>query len=152
MVNWILQTFAIILTIAGATPSQADQKDENVGKSVQQMQNESRSLTVGNLVGTEIVNDAGEGVGTFENVVIDPNSGNAYGIISVGGMLGIGSKEVALPLEDFRLVGDDELLLSGATDQQLEQARAYEETSYQAVAPDTEVMSLGLAGDPTTRY
>ncbi|MDF1586675.1 PRC-barrel domain-containing protein [Marinimicrococcus flavescens] len=56
------------------------------------------SVRLDSIAGTDLRNTRDEQLGSVEDVVIDPQSGDiAYAIVSVGGFLGIGDRTVAVP-------------------------------------------------------
>jgi sporulation protein YlmC with PRC-barrel domain len=61
-----------------------------------------RTLRASELIGEKVVDQHGEEVGEIDEIVIDLNSGNARAaVLSVGGFLGIGDKQVAVPMSDI---------------------------------------------------
>jgi hypothetical protein len=80
-----------------------------------------------------VVNTKGDKVGKIENVVLD-QTGKYYAVVSVGGFLGIGDKDVALPLNDLQLGQGEAYLMSAATEDQLKQMPEYDENQYQPYA------------------
>ena len=97
--------------VAGATP---------LGVTVTEMQ----SVVVGwsakrNLLGKTVMNDKKERIGKIEDLIIAPSSGTkmphaSVAIIGVGGFLGMGRHDVAIPTDQIRVEGKD-LVLPGAT-------------------------------------
>lgn len=67
----------------------------------------------------------GEEIGDIEEIVVD-NAGTHYIVLSVGGFLGIGDDDVAIPLENFAARGDESLVLVNMTADQLEEMAEYE--------------------------
>ncbi len=66
-----------------------------------------------------VVNDKNEKIGTISDVIISPNPdvklpAASFAIIGVGGFLGIGKRDVAIPMEQIKLQ-DTQLVLPGAT-------------------------------------
>lgn len=66
-----------------------------------------------------VINEKKEKIGTVDDIVMAPNpDGKApsasYAIIGVGGFLGIGKRDVAIPMEQLKLE-DKKLMLAGAT-------------------------------------
>jgi sporulation protein YlmC with PRC-barrel domain len=50
------------------------------------------------IIGTDVVNPTGDNLGDIKEVVIDPRTGRvAYGVVSFGGFLGMGTKLFAIP-------------------------------------------------------
>jgi sporulation protein YlmC with PRC-barrel domain len=71
------------------------------------------------LFGKTVVNDKNEKIGKIDDLIISPSKdGNApaasFAIIGVGGFLGIGKRDVAIPTEQLKL-HNKQLTLPGAT-------------------------------------
>ena len=67
-----------------------------------------RVLSATSIIGTRVVNPAGEPLGTIKELMIDPDDGQvAYVVLSFGGFLGVGDKLFAIPL-DALMFGTDE--------------------------------------------
>jgi sporulation protein YlmC with PRC-barrel domain len=66
-----------------------------------------------------VVNEKKEKIGTISDIIISPNPDGkvpaaSFAIIGVGGFLGIGKRDVAIPMEQIKLQ-DGNLMLAGAT-------------------------------------
>lgn len=96
----------------------------------------------GSLAGSDVINDAGERIGTIDKVVRDPSSGELYAVISVGGFLDIGDQDIAVKLSELQRDGEWVKAMGGASAAELEQQTAYQESRYQAV-PEGMAVSLG---------
>ena len=66
------------------------------------------------VLGQPVFNDQNEQIGAVEDVIIDPEREISYAIVGVGGFLGLGEREVAIPSGQLRPT-DDGFLLPGAT-------------------------------------
>ena len=77
------------------------------------------------VIGTGVVNNKGDKVGKITDLVIDQNK-IEYAVVSVGGFLGIGDKDVAIPLDQLKLGKDKSYLLSAETEDQLKQMPEYQ--------------------------
>lgn len=71
------------------------------------------------LFGKTVVNDKNDKIGKVDDLIISPSKdGNtpaaSFAIIGVGGFLGIGKRDVAIPTEQLR-IHNKQLTLSGAT-------------------------------------
>ena len=65
-------------------------------------------LKVSSIIGTNVVNPAGDDLGDVKEVVIDPRSGKvAYAVISFGGFLGMGTKLFAVPFSALKYHAED---------------------------------------------
>lgn len=59
------------------------------------------------LTGKKITNPSGEDLGKLEEIVVDANSGRIlYGVLSFGGVLGVGDKLFAIPWSSLSLTSD----------------------------------------------
>lgn len=54
----------------------------------------------GSLIGAQIVNDAGETIGNVNYLVLDDNGKATTLVLGVGGVLGVGEKNVGVPFEE----------------------------------------------------
>jgi putative membrane protein len=86
-------------------------------------------VSVGEVLGAPVVNDKGDEVGEIKDVVMKDNT--YYAVLAVGGFLGIGDKNVAIPLDELKLGEDEAYLMSAQTEEQLEAMPAYEATQYE---------------------
>jgi sporulation protein YlmC with PRC-barrel domain len=97
--------------VAGATP---------LGVTVTEME----SVVLGwsakrDLMGKTVMNDKKEKIGKIEDLIISPSSGTkmphaSVAIIGVGGFLGMGRHDVAIPTDQIKVEGAN-LILPGAT-------------------------------------
>ncbi|MBI1752673.1 MAG: PRC-barrel domain-containing protein [Acidobacteria bacterium] len=54
------------------------------------------------IIGTKVVDTAGEGLGNIKEIVIDPRTGRvAYVVMAFGGFLHMGEKLFAIPFSSF---------------------------------------------------
>jgi putative membrane protein len=90
-------------------------------------------VSVDQVLGSRVVNAEGQEVGEIEDLVLDQNQ-IAYAVVSVGGLLGLGEKRVAVPLDDLQLGEGETYLMSSATQEQLEQMPQYDEGQFQPYA------------------
>src|SRR5689334_13272125 len=70
------------------------------------------------IVGSSVVNDANETVGSIDDIIITPTGQAPYVILSVGGFLGLGTKYVALPFTSLKIV-NKKVTLPGGTKEAL---------------------------------
>jgi hypothetical protein len=66
------------------------------------------------IVGSTVVNDTNQTVGSIDDLIITPGGQAPYAILSVGGFLGIGTKYVALPFSSLKVV-DKKIVLPGGS-------------------------------------
>jgi sporulation protein YlmC with PRC-barrel domain len=80
---------------------------------------ELRTVTEGwsakrQVLGKAVLNDKNERIGTVDDIVIAPDKAVSYAIVGVGGFLGAGRHDVAIPVSQIKLVNDN-FVLAGAT-------------------------------------
>ncbi|ACK50266.1 PRC-barrel domain protein [Methylocella silvestris BL2] len=73
------------------------------------------------IVGASVVNDADETVGKVDDLLITPTERAPYAILSVGGILGLGSKYVVIPFSSLQMQ-DKRIMLPCATKDQIKAA------------------------------
>jgi sporulation protein YlmC with PRC-barrel domain len=66
------------------------------------------------ILGKPVYNDKDEKVGDVDDLIIAPDSSVSYAIIGVGGFLGLGERQVAIPVNHFK-GGEGRIVLPGAT-------------------------------------
>jgi sporulation protein YlmC with PRC-barrel domain len=66
------------------------------------------------VVGSSVVNEANETVGTIDDLIVTPNEKVPFAVLSVGGFLGMGTKYVVVPYSSMQ-VSDKKMVLPGAT-------------------------------------
>ncbi|AGA89219.1 nicotinate-mononucleotide:5,6-dimethylbenzimidazole phosphoribosyltransferase CobT [Thioflavicoccus mobilis 8321] len=94
----------------------------------------SEGTRVEQVTGMKVVNGSDEEIGEVSKVVRGKEDGELSAVVSVGGFLGIGDKEVVVPLKDLTMK-DDKLMApdDASTEEQLKSMPEYEESDYEAV-------------------
>jgi hypothetical protein len=85
----------------------------------------ARGYRVSQIVGKPVYNDAGEKIGTIDDLIVRPDDKVMFGVVSVGGFLGIGDRLVAVPYPAFTSGTDGKLVLAGITKDDLKAAPAF---------------------------
>ena len=65
------------------------------------------------ILGKPVYNDKDEKVGDVDDLIIAPDSSVSYAIIGVGGFLGLGERQVAVPVNRFKH-SEGRIVLPGA--------------------------------------
>lgn len=104
------------------------------------------SHRVESLTGAKLVGETGEAIGDVEAIVRSQTSAELEAVVSVGGFLGIGDKEVTVPLRDLQMHGMDLSTPLARTEQQLKQRPIYREALYERL-PGEAMVILGSAGE-----
>jgi hypothetical protein len=67
------------------------------------------------VVGSTVVNDANETVGTIDDLIVTPSEKVPFAVLSVGGFLGMGTKYVVIPYSALQVKDKEHMVLAGAT-------------------------------------
>lgn len=94
------------------------------------------------IVGTRIVDDSGDEIAEVKGIVRGKGTGTLHALVSVGGILGLGGKEVTIPLSAVELSGSRLISPLASTAEQLKAQPAYEASFYEA-APDEQKVKIG---------
>ncbi len=72
------------------------------------MNEHPRVLSATSIIGSKVINTAGEQLGNIKELMIDLDDGQiAYAVLSFGGFLGLGDKLFAIPLEALTFGAED---------------------------------------------
>lgn len=88
-----------------ATAASAQPTADEAAPSAQEMT--ATDFRSSELVGSTVYDQAGERIGTVDDVIIDASGAVTSVIISVGGFLGLGEKNVAVPLKTLVTMRDE---------------------------------------------
>ena len=85
----------------------------------------ARGYRVSRVVGKPVYNETGEKIGIIDDLIVRPDDRVMFGVVSVGGFLGIGDRLIAVPYRAFSMDTDGKLLLAGITKEDLKNAPAF---------------------------
>jgi sporulation protein YlmC with PRC-barrel domain len=77
------------------------------------------------MLGTEVYNDKNEKIGKIEDVIVSTDGKVSWAIIGVGGFLGVGKHDVAIPMDQLKLTGA-KYILNGASKEALKKLPKFE--------------------------
>lgn len=118
---------------AGAADGFAATGPADVGQGAQ-LHDSLSGLMVSEVEGMTVVNQNGENLGRVENVVRHDDAGDLHAIITVGGFWIFGGSEVALPLADMQMEGEQLVLQDILGEDELDgMASDYDEDRYSDV-------------------
>ncbi|TJZ93928.1 PRC-barrel domain containing protein [Paracoccus gahaiensis] len=101
---------------------------------VQQAENEWR---IDWITGTNVTSPTGDDIGAISDVIVDGDTGEMKAaIIGVGGFLGIGEKQIALPWADLTINSDAQEITTDLTQEEAEAAPEYVFRDQAAAAGD----------------
>ena len=89
----------------------------------------AKGYRLSTLMGTDVVNDRDEGIGTFEDLIIDKEDDTLFSVLQIGGFLGIAGRLIAIPFDRLELSeadGSVRIILPGATREALKALPAFE--------------------------
>jgi sporulation protein YlmC with PRC-barrel domain len=115
------------LVIAAAA---ADSGAQTAGSMVSVSSAEMRQVAAGwsakkQILGKDVYNEAGDKIGEIGDLIVTPSRSLSYAIVGVGGFLGVGERDVAVPVSKFKLqIG--KIVLPGATKETLKAAPKFE--------------------------
>jgi sporulation protein YlmC with PRC-barrel domain len=124
--------FSLCISIASAQPAQSNQPSGQspgasgaasppvagrvpLGVTVTEME----AVVLGwsakkDLLGKTVQNDKNEKIGKIDDIIISPKNAVSTAVIGVGGFVGLGKHDVAIPMDQIKLTSGN-LLLAGAT-------------------------------------
>ena len=85
------------------------------------------------MLGKAVYNDSNQKIGNVDDIIISPDQKVSFAIIGVGGFLGIGKHDVAIPMNHLKTEGD-RFILPGATKEALKALPEFEYTKNQRTA------------------
>ena len=98
-----------------------------------------RVISASMVQGTPVCNAEGKKLGTVEDIMIDKLSGQVrYAVLGFGGFLGMGEKDVALPLSKINVTKDENnamKLTIQASREELDAAPAFDKTLFLVKTP-----------------
>jgi sporulation protein YlmC with PRC-barrel domain len=70
--------------------------------------NESHIIGSRSIIGDKVRSTEGEDLGEIKELLIDSETGRIeYGVLSFGGFMGMGEKQIAVPFESFNYLEED---------------------------------------------
>jgi hypothetical protein len=110
----IMLASAASLAIGLAAPAYAQGAPQTVTLMKVDPQTLATGYRTSKVVGSTVVNEANETVGTIDDLTVTPGGQAPYAVLSVGGFLGMGTKYVVLPFTSLKIV-DKKMILPGGT-------------------------------------
>jgi len=122
----VLVVFTSLVIAAGA----ADAVAQTAGSTVSVSTTELREVAMGwsakkQILGKSVYNNVGEKVGDINDLIVTPDKAVSYAIVGVGGFLGVGEHEIAVPVGQLKQQ-EDKIVLPGATKDALKAAPKFE--------------------------
>ncbi|WP_199099104.1 PRC-barrel domain-containing protein [Dyella sp. ASV21] len=95
-------------------------------------------LSASTLTGDSVKNHQGESLGDLKDIMIDTSTGAiAYGVLSFGGVLGMGEKLFAVPWSALQVDGENKQLLLNVAKDRLKDAPGFDKDHWPNFADTT---------------
>lgn len=99
----------------------------------------SKELYASNLIGANVKNPQGETLGAIKELVLDPGEAKIKNaVVSVGGVLGIGAKSVAIPWDEVTLQSDGRAVVVAMAKEELQNAPEWKKPAEETKPPASE--------------
>jgi len=106
-------------------------------KSAQSLGQLSGRMRAEEIIGSDVRNPENNDLGEIDDILLATAEGEtSYAIISRGGFLGLGEKQIAVPLHTLKVTGDKDVFVLNVTEPQLENAPSFERGKFGDVADD----------------
>jgi hypothetical protein len=109
---------AALLGAPVLTPALAQGTPQSVGLVKVDLHTLATGYRTSKVVGSTVVNEANETVGKIDDLIVTPDNKVPFAILSVGGLLGVGTHLVAVPFTSLK-IEKDKMMLPGATKEAL---------------------------------
>ena len=124
----VLVVFTSLVIAAGAVDAVA----QTAGSMISVSTIELREIATGwsakkQILGEGVYNDAGDKVGEINDLIVTQDKALSYAIVGVGGFLGVGEHEIAVPVGRLKQE-KGKIVLPGATKDALKAAPKFEYT------------------------
>jgi sporulation protein YlmC with PRC-barrel domain len=121
-INHYALTVASAVLMCGAVAAQERTAQQPL---TQNRQLKSGEVQASHLIGAPVKNTAGETIGEVTDLIV--SSGDVkLAVISVGGLLGVGDKRIALPYEQITVAPDGNTLFVSMTEEELTSKAAFD--------------------------
>ncbi|MBE1161544.1 PRC-barrel domain-containing protein [Dyella acidiphila] len=95
------------------------------------MTHSTHFLSASTLTGDSVKNLQGESLGDLKDIMIDTDNGTiVYGVLSFGGVLGMGEKLFAVPWEAIKIDGENRQLLLNVDKERLKNAPGFDKDNW----------------------
>jgi Ca2+-binding EF-hand superfamily protein len=109
------------------------------------------SRRAGDLKGMQVDSMTDEEIGEVEKVVVDPRTNTLYAVVSVGSIVGAGTKEIAMNLEQMQLRQEELIATTVLDEDQLEELPAFDPSDFRELE-DEQILGpvTGAAPSPVS--
>jgi sporulation protein YlmC with PRC-barrel domain len=122
----LVALMSLVIAFAAADSSAQTAGSSVVSVSVTELKEVAKGWSAKKqILGKDVYNDAGDKIGEISDLIVAPNKSLSYAIVGVGGFLGIGEHDVAVPVSRFKQ-NMGKIVLKGATKDALKAAPKFE--------------------------
>ena len=140
-----MQPGAASSSTAGQSSSSMGQSSAMSGQFMTKM--ETNQIMASDLIGTRVVSANNESIGDINDVIVDRNGQVMAAVVGVGGFLGIGEKDVAVPFKSLEFVSSQQ---AQAMDNSKSGNNNVNTTGSTATTGNTATSGSGSAGSTNT--
>ncbi len=116
---------ATMITSAAALPCLAQSQPQTVAVSRVDVQSLATGFRASKIIGASVVNSNDQTIGKVDDLIVTPSAKTPVAILSVGGFLGVGSKDVAVATTDLT-VTPEKVTMPGGTKESLKALPEYD--------------------------
>ena len=107
-------SLASMVLLSGAAAAQGTSQTVDIAKV--DLQKLSVGYRASKVIGSSVLNDAGETIGKIDDLLVNPDGKAPYTVLSIGGFLGMDTHLVVVPYDSLKLVDNKIVLLGGTKD------------------------------------
>jgi sporulation protein YlmC with PRC-barrel domain len=110
-------------TMTGTQQTESSQQGETARLATAKPVSEaSQGMRANNIIGADVRNPQNDELGEITDVVIHPQEGPQYAVVTSGGFLGVGGREVVVPWEQLKITEEQDVFVLNMSEEQLENA------------------------------
>jgi hypothetical protein len=98
-----------------------------------------QGIKTDDLEDKKVVSSTGDEIGEVEKIVRGKQDDKLQAVVEVGGFLGMGEKEVTMPLSELKMQNDQLVAPQTASKDQLKSQAEYDESQYEEVSEDQQI-------------
>jgi sporulation protein YlmC with PRC-barrel domain len=119
---------------------------EKAGPKPSAMLGTSKALYTSDLIGATVKNPEGESLGSIQELVLDPQDAKIKNVVvSMGGLLGIGAKSVAIPWQEVTPQSDGKAVVVAMGKEELQSAPEWKKPVEETIPPGREPATAPMA-------
>ena len=98
-----------------------------------------QGIKADDLEDKKVVSSTGDEIGEVDEIVRGKQDNTLQAVVDVGGFLGMGEKEVTIPLSELKLQNDRLVAPQTASKDQLKSQPEYDESQYEEISEDQQI-------------